>query len=135
MKTKGRPQEIISAVLRRGETIDTIFLSWLWYDFHVLKTENARLRNEAGQPQNFNMTDLYYVIEIIIGLIPAKFEKHEELVGALTHLKDGLVYKSPELLYEQWERLCYFLNLHVGAPADREWALQIRGLVTGEGEK
>lgn len=55
MKTEGRPQEIIEAIVRRNETenktdtIDFIFLSWLWEDFQKLH----RALEEIADPIKF----------------------------------------------------------------------------------
>lgn len=49
--TEGRPQEIIEKAVRKGETIDHIFLKWLWSDFCLLRDAAEQRGYERGRQE------------------------------------------------------------------------------------
>lgn len=84
------------------------------------------------EAKQYTMTDLYRIIDRVIALIPADFDKHEEMVRDLTHFRRDLVYSPPEMLFNKWDTLCNKLNYYLGDPAGRDWVEQIIPIVRGD---
>ncbi len=122
MKTEGRPQEIIESIVRRNEaenktdTIDFIFLSWLWEDFKQLKQdldfqkfllecEKGSRIDSTGKPFVMCREDDYRDLIQIFGWVLRACEEVGTPCDSTTHRAKEMLQKMriPELEEETIE--------------------------------
>lgn len=72
------------------------------------------------------------VITFVITLIPDNLPNRTDLITEITHQRDGLTFKAPELAGHEWGRFCGTLAVYIGDPAGRPWAQRISRLVRDE---
>lgn len=90
--------------------------------------------SDPSEEKSFDQAHLFRVINEVIALVPPDFANREELMREIEHFRRDLIYKAPELIPEQWERLCIILNYHLRDLSEPfpEWVQKSVKIVRGD---